>query len=289
MFRIGILQLTQFLDDAVQGFKAGLAAAGLTVAYEYRSADGNVALLPKLASELETSAIELIFACSTPAAKAAIDLPANIPVVFTPVFDPVGAGLVPSLDKPGGKATGMAGMVPAADKVAFIRRLLPQAKHIAILYHTGDPNSRLEASLFEAAATGQFDLTPLPLDQPEELSQLGERLTSPIDLLFVPIGKIVEENFATVAYYADLAAIPVIASNGANVPAGALGALVADHHKLGLACGAQAARILTGAAPGSIPVGTIDQPDILLNRYTANNLGVVLPPDLVAAAREIFE
>lgn len=289
MHRIGILQLTQHLDDAVQGFKAGFSACGPEVAFEYRCADGNAALLPGLAGELESLGVELIFACSTPAAKAAMALAADIPVVFTPVFDPVGSGLVATLDKPGGKVTGMAGMVPAPAKVAFIRQLLPAAKTIAVLYHSADPNSLLEAGHFSAAAEDQFQVLPLPVDRPQDLSLLGERLTASMDALFLPIGKIVEENFATVAYYADLAAIPVIASSGANVPAGALGALVADHYKLGLACAAQAARILAGADPGAIAVGSVDRPDILLNRFAAGNLDIEFSAALAAAAKEIFE
>jgi len=286
---IGILQLTQHLDDAVQGFKAGLTACGLTATFEYLCADGNAALLDSLALSLESRGVDLIFACSTPAAKAAKALTGDIPVVFTPVFDPVGAGLVAALDKPGGKVTGMAGMVAAPAKLAFIRQLLPEAKAVAVLYHCADPNSLLEVSHFTTAAEGLYHVIPLPVDQPQDLSLLGERLTVPIDALFLPIGKIIEENFATIAYYADLAAIPIIASSGANIQAGALGGLVADHYKLGWACAAQAVNILDGADPDSIPVGSVDKPDILLNNFAAHNLGIEFPSALAVTAKEIFE
>lgn len=289
MHHIGILQLTQYLDDAVQGFKAGLAACGLAATYEYRNADGNPAALPALAQNLEDLGVDLIFACSTPAAKAAVALTSDIPVLFTPVFDPVGAGLVAALDQPGGKTTGVAGMVPAAAKLDFIGRLLPHATTIGILYHTGDTNSILEVNYFKTAARDRYTITEIPFDQPQTLSMLGELLKQPVDALFIPIGKAIEENFATVVYYADLAAIPVIASNGGNVPAGALGALVSDHYKLGYACAAQAAKVFSGTDPGTIPVGYVDKPDILLNNYVAGNLGIQFPPSLAADAKEIFE
>lgn len=289
MRHIGILQLTQHLDDAVQGFKAGLTANGLTAQFDYLCSDGNTALLAGLARDLEVRGVDLIFACSTPAAKAAMALSADIPVVFTPVFDPVGAGLVAALDNPGGKGTGMAGMVSASAKLAFIHELLPEAKTVAVLYHSSDSNSLLEVSHFTAAAEGLYHVTLLAVDQPQELSLLGERLTGSVDALFLPIGKVVEENFATVVYYADLAAIPIIASNGANVPAGALAALAADHYKLGVACAAQAVKILAGTAPGSIAVGSVETPDILLNNYAARNLGIEFAPALAAKAKEIFE
>jgi putative ABC transport system substrate-binding protein len=288
LYRIGILQLTQFLDDAVRGFKSGLVACGIEAAFEYHNADGNANHLPALASEFETTGVDLIFACSTPSAQAATSL-TNIPVIFTPVFDPVGAGLALSLKEPGGKATGMAGMVSPNAKLDFIETLLPQVKNIGVLYHRKDSNSLLEVSNFKAAAKGRYTLTEIAFDHSEALSTLGEQLSPLIDVLFVPIGKEIEENFATVSYYADLSSLPIIASNAANVPAGALGALVADHFKLGFACAAQADKILRGANPGSIPIVGVDKPDILLNNYVADNLGILFPPDLVANAREIFD
>lgn len=289
MHQIGILQLTQHLDDAVKGFKAGLAARGLAAEFAYRNADGNVALLPPLAQDLAGLGTDLIFACSTPAAQAAVALPADIPVVFTPVFDPVGAGLAASLARPGGKATGMAGMVPAAAKVAFIGTLLPAARTVGILYDGGDANAVLEAANFRAAAAGAFATLDFVILRPDHLSTIDEKLVPPLDVLFLPIGRAVEENFATVAYYADLAGIPIIASQPANVAVGALGALAADHYRLGRACAEQAARILAGADPGCVPVGVADDPDIFLNAAAAKSLGLTLPAELVRIAREIYE
>jgi putative ABC transport system substrate-binding protein len=284
MHHIGILQLTQHLDDAVQGFKAGLAEGGPDTAFTYLNADGNAALLPALAAELAGRGVELIFACSTPAAKAAVELAAPIPVVFTPVFDPAGAGLLTA-----GKATGMAGMVPAAAKVAFMRRLLPAARTVGVLYHDGDANAVLEADNFRVAAAGTYELINFAVSRSDHLSTFDERLAVRPDALFLPIGRVVEENFATVAYYAELAGVPVVASSPANVAAGAVGALAADHYKLGYACAGQAARILAGADPGSLPVGRADDPDVFLNAAAARSLGLTLPADLVAIAREIYE
>ncbi len=287
MHRIGILQLTQHLDDAVRGLKDGLAVNGPAATFVYRNADGNATLLPALAAEIADQ-VDLIFACSTPAAKAAVALPAPVPVVYTPVFDPVGAGLAASLSRPGGKATGMAGMVPAAAKVAFLRELLPAAVSVALLYDGGDANAVLEAANLRAA-TRDYIFRSIVISRPDHLSTLDEKLVPRPDVLFLPIGKMVEDSFATVAYYADLAAVPVIAANPANVAAGALGALAADHYGLGYACAGQAAQILAGAAPGALPVGTVESPDVYLNAATARRFGLELPAALAARAREIYE
>lgn len=289
MFHVGILQLTQNLDDAVYGFKEGLRELAIDAAYHYLNADGNTADLPRLAEKLAELNVDLIFACSTPAAQAAQNLAGQIPVLFTPVFDPVSVNLVDSLATPGGKTTGMSGMVRAADKVNFIRRLLPRARKLGVLYHTQDDNARIETENFLAAAEKQFSAATIAFDKQEELSLLEERLPEDLDALFLPIGKAVEDNFSSIAYYTDAARIPIIASHAPNVALGALGALVANHRTLGKSCARQAKQILADqVSPAKIAVGVTDAPEILLNAFVAENLGVDLPEQLRRDAKEIY-
>lgn len=286
---VGILQLTQHLDDAVHGFKETLSTLLESVSYTYRNADGNPARLPQLARELAAAGVDLIFACSTPAAMAAKELPGSTPVVFTPVFDPVGSGLVANMEHPGGKATGMSGMVPAARKVAFLQQLLPQAKRVALVYHEGDANAILEAKLFAAAAEEHLIVLPVPLSTAEAISQLASLLPPEAEVVFLPIGRVVEENFASIVYYTDQLGLPIVASHGPNVSAGAIGALVSNHNRLGGDCARKAALILTGTPAGDIPVGVVEQPDILLNRFAAEQLAIPLPAQLIAVAAELYD
>lgn len=290
MFHIGILQLTQNLDDAVRGFKQKLAALSIPAVYEYRNVDGNTALLPQAAQELSDLAVDLIFACSTPAALAAQNLPGQIPVIFTPVFDPVSAGLVTSLAAPGGKVTGMSGMVRAADKISFIKELLPTAQKICLLLPVHDVNSQIEAKNFHKAAAGQIAVCDLELQEQTDISLLGEQLPNDIDALFLPIGRILEENFSSIAYYADARGIPIIASHAPNVALGALGALCASHIRLGEDCALQAkAILLEGKKAAVTAVGLPKDPEILLNSFVAENLGIDLPPALAKRAKEIYK
>lgn len=288
MHRIGILQLTQYLDEAVQGFKAGLQEQGLNAEFLYRNADGNEQELATLAAKLHADAVELIFACSTPAAHAALRHAPGIPVVFTPVFDPVGAGLAESLAAPGGLATGAAGRVPADAKVRFIQRLLPNARKIGCLYHAADSNARAELEGFRALDL-PFEWLEIPFETAASLSALPDLLPDGIDALFLPIGRVAEENFASIAYYTDSIQLPVIASHPPNVAAGALGALVASHYRLGFHCAGKAAAIFAGQSAGMLPIGQAEEADILLNRFAADNLGIELPAALLDEAKEIID
>lgn len=289
MFHIGILQLTQNLDDAVRGFKEGLKEFAVEAEFHYLNADGNVDILPKLAQQLADLNVDLIFACSTPSAIAARDLQNDIPVVFTPVFDPVGAKLVDNMQTPGGKVTGVSGMVNATDKVNFIKTLLPTAKKLGILYHTADSNAIIEVNNFRKAAATAFELTEISINHQNEISLLSEKLPQNLDALFLPIGKIIEENFSSIAYYTDALDIPIITSHAPNVVLGALGALVANHRTLAKDCAVQAKEILVdGKSPKTIPIGLPKSPEILLNAFVADNLGFELPKAVVEKATEIY-
>jgi ABC-type uncharacterized transport system substrate-binding protein len=289
LYQIGILQFIQHLDDAVHGFKQGLADQNISARFHYVNADGNKEVLPKLAAELANKEVDLIFACSTPAALSAARLPGNIPVVFTPVFDPESAGLVKSMQRPAGKATGVSGMILATDKLSFLHRLLPAAKQIGVLFHTEDANALIEVKNLRKYRENLFELVDIPIEKPEELSNLPDMLPAGLDALFLPIGKAVEDNFASIVYYTDSIGLPVVASHAPNVPAGALAALVADHYRLGIDCAQKAGQILQGLAPGDIPVDIVRKPEILLNRFAAQNLGIELPADLCREAKEIFD
>jgi putative ABC transport system substrate-binding protein len=283
------LQLTQYLDDAAQGFKDSLRELGVKAAFHYLNADGLAERLPQLAEELAAKKVDLIFACSTPAAQAAKNLAADIPVVFTPVFDPLGAGLVANLEEPGGKVTGVSGMVSAAEKVRFIKDLLPEAKTIGVLYQPSDTNSLLETANFLAASQEFFEVIKLPVEKSEDLSNLLSILTENLDAVFLPIGKIIEENFPTIFYYTEDKSLPVIASHAPNVAAGALGSLVANHYLLGGKCAEQAQAILQKKAPAQIPVAFVENPEIILNIVTATSLNLKISEKILAEAKDIFD
>lgn len=286
MYKIGILQLTQNLDSAVHGFKKALA--DIEAEYLYFNVDGMIEKLPAFAQKLVEEQVDLIFACTTPAAKAAIAASDTIPVVYTPVFDPISVGLAESMDVPGGHATGVSGMVSASDKVTFIEELLPDARTIAMPFDPNDENAKIETANFKSAAEGHFNLVELPIASETDISELSDLLTDDMDAVFMPIGKLLEDNFASIVYYTDERDLPLIASHAPNVVGGAIGGLVANHEALGFDCGQKAIEILGGKDAGTIPVGSVKNPDVLLNQYSADNLDIEIPASLLDRAKEIY-
>ena len=288
IYNIGILQLIQHLDDAVKGLKDGLSELGIECTYHYLNSDGNEEVLPSLANQLLEKRVDAIFACSTPAAKVAKALSAEIPVVFTPVFDPVSAGLVESLEAPEGKVTGVSGMVSAKEKVEFIKELLPKAKVIGLVYHSLDPNAYIEKNNFIKECAGLFTVKEIPVEKAEDLSKLSDELTEDIDVVFMPIGRAIEDNFPTVSYYTEELHIPVIASNEACVSLGALGALIANHYYLGQDCAKMIAKILNKVPIKDIPVEFVKKPEIILNQDIAYHLDIEIAQDLLDKATTVY-
>lgn len=288
IYNIGILQLIQHLDDAVKGLKDGLSDLGIECNYHYLNSDGNEEVLPGLANQLLEKNVDVIFACSTPSAKVAKALNGEVPVVFTPVFDPVSAGLVEIIEAPEGKVTGVSGMVSAKEKVEFIKELLPKAKVIGMIYHSLDPNAYIEKNNFIKECAGFFTVKEIPIEKAEDLSKLSDELTEDIDAVFMPIGRTVEDNFPTVSYYAEELNIPIIVSNEACVSLGALGALIANHYYLGQDCAQMVAKILNKVPIKEIPVEFVKKPEIILNKNVADYLEIEISKDLLEKATTVY-
>src|SRR3954454_11523120 len=160
---IGFLHSASLEPNAkrLAGFKRGLQSAGFVegqnVAIEYRWAAGQNARLPELATELIAKPVAVIATLSsTPATRAAKAATATIPIVFLIAEDPVELGLVASLNRPGGNATGISSQNAelVAKRLGLLRELLPQAPNIAVLLNSQNPNAKpIKAMLQQAAAS----------------------------------------------------------------------------------------------------------------------------------------
>ena len=161
MARIGVLDSwsPSTFPDRLVAFQEGVRELGYTwdqgIAMEYRSANGKVADLPRLAAELVRLQVDVIFAATTPAALAAQDATKTIPIVIAVVADPVGAKLISSLARPGGNVTGLTtGNVEIAPKRLQLLNEISGGKVIrgAMLFNPGDASNVLALRLAQDAA-----------------------------------------------------------------------------------------------------------------------------------------
>ena len=129
------------LDALRQGVKDELSAQGLTVRYHDHIAQGNIATANLIAKQILGEQPDVAVGIATPTAQACAQVIKDIPIVFAAVTDPVGAGLVQSLDHPGGNITGTSDMSPIDRQLELILEVLPKVKTIGVIYNSGEVNS----------------------------------------------------------------------------------------------------------------------------------------------------
>src|SRR5262245_41889204 len=281
----------------IASFSQGLSDAGYVSGrdgmIEPRLAEGQYYRLPALAADLVTRQVNLIAALAPPAAFAAKAATTTIPIVFVGAFDPVKAGLVASLNRPGGNVTGVTfiGASLGAKRLELARELVPNAGVIAVLTHPNSPDASEELQDLNTAAKAlgqELLVVSVTSDRDFEAAfasvvqhRAGALLIGQDPFLFQAGGQLV----ALTARHR----IPAIYGNSELVSAGALisyGASLPDAWRL---AGVYAGRILKGTKPGSLPVVQPTKFELVINLQTARALGLEIPPTLLARADEVIE
>jgi len=276
-----------------QGLNETGYVEGLNVTIEYRWAEGDYDRLPALAADLVGRKVDIIAAGSAPSARAAKNATATIPIVFTSGGDPVAAGLVDSLARPGGNATGAsilnAGLLPK--RLELLSELVPTARLIAVLVN---PNNWTAAQMIgepEGAADAKgVQLRVLRAGTESEIHAAFEALvSSPTVALVVGTDAFFLAQRDLLVALAKRHSVPAIYEWREFVATGGLisyGASVTAPYRL---AGTYVGRILRGAKPAELPVQQPMTFELAVNLATAKALGLTVPPSILARADEVIE
>jgi putative tryptophan/tyrosine transport system substrate-binding protein len=279
-------------------FRKGLADGGFVegrnVAIEYRWALGKNEQLPAMAAELVGRQVALITTPgSTAAAVAAGHATATIPVVFSSGSDPVALGLVASLRRPGGNATGITSLNAelAAKRLGLLRELAPKAsRYFTLVKPTSELAAPFVADLRGAAASLGIEVEVLNADTLAEIDAAFASLPQAPGkvMIFGPEGFFYVHR-AHIAELALRGALPTIFDVRDYVDAGGLASYGSDYFELMELTGNYVARVLNGAKPADLPVQQASKFELVINRRTANALGIEISPTLLATADEVIE
>lgn len=283
---IGITQIVDHpsLNASVEGFKAALADAGYTATYDEQNAQGDVATAATIAGNFATENLDLVLAVATPTAQAAAQSITTTPVLFTAVTDPVGAGLVDSLEAPGGNLTGTSDANPVGEQLALIKELKPDATTVGIVYNSGEANSEAQVKWAKDAA-GDLGLTikEATITSSSEVQQAAESLD--VDAFYVITDNAVVSALSALIGVAETKQIPVVAAEGDSVANGAVATVGISYYDLGYQTGQMAVKVLSGEAdPATMPVETQTNLEVYLNEGAAERMGVTIPQSLIDQA-----
>lgn len=287
--RIGVLLTGGPSHPTYAALCAGLGALGRVedrdIAIEARFAEGRLDRLPRLAAELAALPVDVIAAIGAVHCRAALQAAPGIPVVFAVVLDPVAVGLAATAHRPGGSATGVTNFDPggAREELRLLKRIVPQLRRVAVLGDAGVPDALPRAALAAAEAEGLQAQLLLPRE-PEELdgafAAMREARAEALVALGVPI---VGTHGACIAALARAARLPALfARDGAEF--GPLLAYGASFASAARQMAGMVDRVLRGESPAEMPVERVARPELAVNLAVARELGVTIPPDLVARA-----
>jgi putative tryptophan/tyrosine transport system substrate-binding protein len=270
-----------------QGLKEAGYVEGHNVAIEYRWAEGHNDRLPALAAELVRRQVAGIVTGGTPPAFAAKAATSTIPIVFSVGIDPVRAGLVASLNRPGGNVTGVAVLTVelAAKRVQLLHELLPTASVIAVLFNPTSPLTEPETSVVQDAARSLgLELHVLNASTESEIDKAFRTLVElRAGALIVSVDPFLTNHRAQIVALAARHAVPAIYGVREFAIAGGLmsyGNDLADAYRQE---GIYAGKILSGAKPADLPVQQVVRVEFVINLKTAKTLGLTFPNTCSAA------
>ena len=294
LWKIGVLANESW--PPLEGLRDGLRdlgyVEGKTHLFVYRFAQGNAERFPALASELVNLPVDVIVSWGTPASLAAHKATDTIPIVMS-AGDPIGAGIVAGLARPGGNITGMSVQMAEQEgkRLELLKKLLPSFSRVAVLSNPSNPYCAIAVGEARRGATAlnlQFDLLEASDARSLEAAFLTLSRIRP-DAVLVVADPFLAGERVRIADEMIKNKLPSIYSYHEHVRAGGLMTYTTNYYDVFRRQGLFVDKIFKGAKPGDLPVQQPTRFDLMLNLKTAKALGLDVPDKLVALADEVIE
>jgi putative tryptophan/tyrosine transport system substrate-binding protein len=281
-----------FREDFLQGLREYGYVEGQSIVIEWRSPDGPDEL-PSLAAELVRLPVDLIVAPGGATAVAAKQATSTIPIVFVTVADPVGSGLVASLARPGGNVTGMSSLFgPLVQKrLELLKEAAPHTSRVACLYESSDPGSPATLQLLmEAARPLGVTVEALGVQAPEDFDHVFEAATRlPADAVLAMQGPLFRSQMRRIVDFAAKHRLPAVYAWREAVDAGGLMSYGSNTAAQFQRAAYYVDRLLKGAKPADLPVEQPMRFEFVVNMKTAQELGIVLPNEIMLQVTEVIQ
>ena len=282
VFRIGISQFIthQSLDATREGFVDELAKQGYVdgknIEIDLQNAQGEQRNLKTISQQLAESS-DVVLAIATPSAQSLANTTQTTPVIFSAVTDPVSAKLVESREHPGGNVTGTSDQSSDAisTQINLIKKVLPKAKTIGILYTQSEPNSVVQKDEAKRLLEEKgFSVVEKTILDSNNVKAAAESLMAEVDMVFVPTDNIISSTMETVKQVSIKHKVPVFGGSTEMVAVGGLYNYGTNYEELGRQTARMLIRVLKGEKPENIAVELPEKLELHTNQEMADALGI---------------
>nr|WP_236778754.1 ABC transporter substrate-binding protein [Azoarcus olearius] len=282
------------LDAVRDGVKDALAKAGYedgkNLRWQYQSAQGNTGTAAQIARKFVGDQPDVIVAIATPSAQAVVAATKQVPVVYSGVTDPVAAQLVPGMGPSGSNVTGVSDMLALDKQVELIRRVVPAAKRVGMVYNPGEANSVVVVkALRELLPKHGMSLVEAAAPRSVDVGSAARSLTGKVDVIYTNTDNNVVSAYESLVKVGNDAKIPLVAADTDSVKRGAIAAVGINYRDLGEQTGRMVVRILKGEQPGAMASETSSKLELFVNPAAAKKQGVQLSDELLKSAARIIE
>jgi putative ABC transport system substrate-binding protein len=297
--RIGYLTATSLAAIAArtEAFRQGLRELGYiegkTIIIEERHAEGKLDRLPSLAAELVRLHVDVIVSAGPGDTRAAKNLTSTIPIIMAQDSDPVGNGFVASLARPGGNITGLSTLAPeiSGKRLELLYETVPKLVRVAVFGRSTRPgNAQAVGAVERAATTFRIKLQYVDVEGPAELDAAFQTAVSQrADAVLVLEAPVFINQRTRIAELAAKRRLPAIYSRAENVEAGGLisyGVSVTDMFRR---AAIYVDKILKGTKPADLPVEQPTKFELVINLKTAKQIGLTIPPNVLARADKVIK
>lgn len=267
---------------AVEGFRDGES-----IRYELRNANGQMQFLSTIANDLASIQPDVTVAITTPVAQA-VTKSVRGSIVFSAVSDPVGAGIVKSLEKPEPNLTGATDAWPYEDQLKLIREMTPGVKRLAVIFNPGEAASQYGMKLIRQYAPQHgFELVEGAVGSTNEVYAVAENLAGKADAIFLSSDSTAIGGVTGALRIATKRKIPLYVGDSGTVAKGGLAAVSIGYDRLGKETGKLVAQVLRGQR--LIPIVSPQGSEVVVNTKAAEMMGVIIPQAILARAKVIRE
>ncbi len=283
------------LDAVMSGLRDYMKDNGVEVEFKVHNAQANMATANQIAQQMIGEKSDLLVAIATPSAQACAQslkkAPAALkrPLLFTAVTDPIAAGLVNDLKRPGGHITGVSDLLPVKKHLEMVLEYMPGIKRLGVMYNAGEANSKSTVkTIKELSAELGFKVVEATAAKTADVYQAAKSLVGRVDAVFIPTDNTIISALESVLKIGVQNKLPIFAADIDSVKRGAVAAMGFDYYKHGYQTGAVVVKILEGATPADIPVEFQKELQLHINATYSAMMGIEPPKVLLDKASRIY-